>query len=484
MSSNTTTSGSTISTITGATASEAGGRGGGRQGRSGGRGGRGRGGRSVGRSATTRTTRAVFKGATEEMQGNVFECYDEQADRRQYVKTMESLEIYAKKNFKFYEDVKPLFAVTMIAPNVPLPEEPGVETTEMECIRTTMLTGNMAALFAVIWGQCSESMRAKIKATRGYNERSEANDCYWVLKQIKSVTLQFDEKRNGYIALLDATANFVNLRQAQTQSVGDYVDALRGLVDTIEYHGGSVVGNYELVPLIAEDGTMRSVAERYSIAREKTMACTLLRGADTDRVGTLIAHLANQFANGMNEHPQTFKAAHSLLESYSSPSNTNRNRQRGQQAGTATVAAIAPAPAAVSDAVTFAQRGTVAGSDGVTYEGITCYTCRSTGHYSEQCPQNAATLAGTMLTQHAYMLAQSNDHGIDANWILLDSQSTISVFRNASMLSNIRRSPQTLRTLTNGGHQDSDMIGDFPNLGPVWYDKDSIANILSFADVR
>ena len=28
------------------------------------------------------------------------------------------------------------------------------------------------------------------------------------------------------------------------------------------------------------------------------------------------------------------------------------------------------------------------------------------------------------------------------------------------------------------------MIGDFPNLGPVWFNEKSIANILSFADVR
>ena len=52
------------------------------------------------------------------------------------------------------------------------------------------------------------------------------------------------------------------------------------------------------------------------------------------------------------------------------------------------------------------------------------------------------------------------------------------------MLSNIRPSSHTLRALTNGGHHDSTMIGDFPNLGPVWYNKDSIANILSLADVR
>jgi hypothetical protein len=79
------------------------------------------------------------------------------------------------------------------------------------------------------------------------------------------------------------------------------------------------------------------------------------------------------------------------------------------------------------------------------------------------------------------MLAQTGDPGIDPKWILLDSQSTISVFKNADMLSNIRRSPYVLRALTNGGYQDSNMVGDFPNLGKVWYNRESIANILSLA---
>ena len=68
--------------------------------------------------------------------------------------------------------------------------------------------------------------------------------------------------------------------------------------------------------------------------------------------------------------------------------------------------------------------------------------------------------------------------------ILLDLQSTISVFKNAEMLSNIRRSSYVLRALTNGGYQDSNMVGDFPNLGKVWYNRESIANILSLAEVR
>lgn len=52
------------------------------------------------------------------------------------------------------------------------------------------------------------------------------------------------------------------------------------------------------------------------------------------------------------------------------------------------------------------------------------------------------------------------------------------------MLSNIRHSPHVLRAITNGGCQDSSMIGEFPNLGDVWYNRASIAIILSLSDVR
>jgi hypothetical protein len=52
------------------------------------------------------------------------------------------------------------------------------------------------------------------------------------------------------------------------------------------------------------------------------------------------------------------------------------------------------------------------------------------------------------------------------------------------MLTNIRKSGHVLRTLTNGGHQDVDMVGDFLNLGEAWYNWDLIANILSLAKAR
>jgi hypothetical protein len=117
----------------------------------------------------------------------------------------------------------------------------------------------------------------------------------------------------------------------------------------------------------------------------------------------------------------------------------------------------------------------------------------SQGGYSVDVPSpssNSATSGpetvanGTTLVQYAVMMAQAELATIDPTWILLDSQSTISVFKNKDMLHNVRGSPHVLQAITNGGYQDSNMIGDFPNLGEVWYNENSIANILSLADVR
>jgi hypothetical protein len=123
--------------------------------------------------------------------------------------------------------------------------------------------------------------------------------------------------------------------------------------------------------------------------------------------------------------------------------------------------------------------------NGLTHNGVECSChCRTFKHYASNCP-NGTDHSVTTLTQLAIMMAQANTHSIDPVWILLDSQSTISVFNNpAMMLTNMRKSAHTLHALTNGGHRDSDMEGDFSNLGIVWYNPLSIANILSLVNVR
>ena len=427
------------------------------------------------------------------MNGHVFECYFEQGDKRQYARTVEALEGYAKKNLKFSEDFASLFAFEASEPAIEKPSdlEPGYSTTD-EMIwkeeikayvnRLGVLRGNLAAIFAVALGQCSEAMKAKLKSLKEFEARSKKNDCHWLLKNILSITLQFDQKRNGYLAIMDAHQNFLTCKQTTEQTTEEYLENLTLWADTIEYHGGTFVENYHLAGTHNTDGSPRTEDERRSAARDETLAMALIRGADPSRFGTLIAELSNQFARGRNEYPTDLNSAYSLLVNYRTPTNTrprnstgsdNANSQRTSQTS----------PASEESAMTFAQQSTPAvGSQG--------------GHTSAQSSTDPTTVTpapnssavsvntGTTLVQYAVMMAQSNAQSIDPNWVLLDSQSTISVFRNKNMLRNIRRSPHVLRAITNGGYQDSHMIGDFPNLGPVWYNKDSIANILSLSEVR
>jgi hypothetical protein len=55
---------------------------------------------------------------------------------------------------------------------------------------------------------------------------------------------------------------------------------------------------------------------------------------------------------------------------------------------------------------------------------------------------------------------------ISQTWILLDSESTVSIFNNKKLLKNIRHcgNEQGLRVFSNGGHQDTHMVGDLPAL--------------------
>ena len=229
--------------------------------------------------------------------------------------------------------------------------------------------------------------------------------------------MKFDEKCNAFLSALNARNSFLTCQQKSWQSNVEYRDELKGWADTIEYYGGSVA----------------------------------------DRFGILITEMGNNYALGRDEYPKDLQSAFMVLESYNLPVLTRpRNSGTTNPRGGGTTATTSSPEAS---AMTFAQRGApVAGLNGVTHPGITCFNCNTMGHYSTEWPDGRSETeptTGTTLVQYAYILTQAST-GLDRNWILLDSQSTISVFKNRDMLTNIRPSEHVLRALTNGGHQFSE----------------------------
>jgi hypothetical protein len=177
-------------------------------------GGRGRGGRNGGRHSggaarghqPARPRTSAFRGSTSEMNGNVFQCSEEQNNRMQFKNTKDALQEYVKKHLKHAEDLAPLFALTMATPKLTMPTEPGTNPSRTEEMiytekvkqfvkRETTLEGNLATIHAVAWGQCSEAMKARVKSFDHYQSKTDANDCLWLLESIRATTLELDEKK-------------------------------------------------------------------------------------------------------------------------------------------------------------------------------------------------------------------------------------------------------------------------------------------------
>ena len=161
-----------------------------------------------GLQAATMRNRTLFRVNTKAMGGNVFACHEEQDDRRQYTKTIEVLDAYAKKTLPYADNMAPLFCTRITTPSIyrPSPFKEGANKKFEEMIyadkvkeymtRARTLTSNLAMIFAVGWGQCSEDMKVQVKTHEGFNDKSIAKDCVWLIQQIKSVTLQFNDSKD------------------------------------------------------------------------------------------------------------------------------------------------------------------------------------------------------------------------------------------------------------------------------------------------
>ena len=117
-----------------------------------------------------------FSGEMIEMNGHLFQTIDERKDATQYTKTAEALERFAFKTYNV--DINSIFQrENPELPKLEIPTKPNEEEIEISPAKQDIyklklkdyikdekvLKNALKLMFAVIWGQCSNSIRTKLE---------------------------------------------------------------------------------------------------------------------------------------------------------------------------------------------------------------------------------------------------------------------------------------------------------------------------------
>jgi len=310
----------------------------------------------------------------------------------------------------------------------------------------TTLTRNVEKTYGIIWGQCSSALQSKIKSVSEYTSKSMELDALWLLQELKKTTSGIDSKAEPRSTLIDSFFGIFKIQQGPTEANDAFLERYKANVGVVELAAGDYIFccNRLMTKVNAEP-----TDDEISIEKDRFKAMLLLKNADNRRYGGLVSRLKEGASLGRNEYPTTVADMYELMCSHCPdlPTNNNNNNNRNNH-----------------------------NNNNNNRNGVNLL-------------QHGNTSASSVhLLQLGVMLTQSNDNDIiDSNWVLLDTCSTDSVFNNNTFLSKISKCKDNdvLNIVSNGGGAVSyDTTGCFDLLSmPVYYNKNSLANVLSFKQV-
>ena len=175
---------------------------------------------------------------------------------------------------------------------------------------------NMQRVFALILGQCSDTIKNRIRSDQQWLDIDQKCDVISLLTLIRDSLYQNAANLDKTHAMIEADERLNKFRQGDKMSVYEYREKMKSLIDIYAAMGGEP-GTTETQIM---DFMVRIPTDNQEIAKEAArdhyLGMILIIKADRKRYGGLIANLKNQHNQNIQRYPTNSQQAYQMLVDY------------------------------------------------------------------------------------------------------------------------------------------------------------------------
>ena len=185
-----------------------------------------------------------FEGATDELKGQIFDLVRVHSANL-FIKSKKALANYVGRSYQHSGDIRCTIE-TLTLPTIPTPTAPigdpippllaaiFSEQVKEYVKQTSRLQENIKCLWALVWGQCSDTIRTRIQALDMYEDMHTASDGLQLLIAIKDLMFNVQEQKYVPLSIHLAKRQFFLLSQGRN-TVGKYYEQFKNQTDILTH---------------------------------------------------------------------------------------------------------------------------------------------------------------------------------------------------------------------------------------------------------